>query len=426
MRQQEQTLSWLGVLVWAVCALFFTYEFLLRTVLGTFQHPIMYDLHLTPMAFAMLSTSAYMMVYAIMQIPVGLLSDRFGLKKTLLFAAVICAISVFGFSATYQFKTAIGFRMLMGLGSSFGFICLLMAVYDWMPKRYFAMFIGISQFVGTMGPILAAGPLHTIASKGNMPWRQVFVGLGMVGVVITALVFLFVKNNKQSLDKFLVINRAVPITHSLRRLLTQKQTWLIALYSALVYFALEYLSENEGKRFIEMHGYSSGFASYMLTLGWVGYALGCPLMGYLSDTFKRRKIIMTWSAVICFIALVIIIYLPISKFMVCLGFIMLGAGAGGQSLGFAIMAEQCGKEYVAAGMGLNNAMIALVCSVNAPIIGLILDWHSKSSALTVYNYQFAFGFIVLLAAIAVVLCLIFIDETYCRPTKEFTVINNPN
>ncbi|WP_367608019.1 hypothetical protein [Legionella sp. W05-934-2] len=42
---------------------------------------------------------------------------------------------------------------------SFGFICLLISVYDWLPRKNAALFIGLSQFIGTMGPMLAAGPL---------------------------------------------------------------------------------------------------------------------------------------------------------------------------------------------------------------------------------------------------------------------------
>lgn len=70
-----------GLIVWLICALFFLYEFLLRTILGTFQPSLMSQMHLTPVTFALLSSTVYNLMYGSMQIPVGFITERFGLKK---------------------------------------------------------------------------------------------------------------------------------------------------------------------------------------------------------------------------------------------------------------------------------------------------------------------------------------------------------
>jgi MFS family permease len=420
---QEQKVSLVGLLVWAVCALFFTYEFLLRTVLGTFQHPIMYDLHLTPFSFAILSTTAYMAIYGIMQIPIGFFVEKYGIKKSLFIAAIICGMSVIGFALTQEFKIALLFRMLMGLGSSFGFICLLLAVYDWMPGKNIGLMIGLSQLIGTMGPMLAAGPLNSLALDSNTPWQSIFLGLGFFGLGLTILILLFVKNNPNIIAKFKIIEKSSSVTSDLTKLLSQKQVWLIAIYSALIYFTIEYLSENEGKAYIELNGYSSRFASYMITLTWLGYAIGCPIIGFLSDLLKRRKLLMSCAALIAFFSIIVIVYYPISRNILIAAFFFLGIGTSGQSIGFAIMAEQCSKSYLAAGLGLNNAIIALLTAINAPIIGWLLD-YSKSTAtvLSLADYHFGFTFIVILIGSAFLLSTLFIKETFCRTTKEFTVL----
>ena len=160
-RSQSYTVT--GFVVWGICALFFLYEFLLRTVIGTFQHPIMYDLKLSSFKFSLISTSIYLLIYGAMQIPIGLMVDRHGLKKSLFIGAAVCSLSAIGFAYTHHFYSALFFRILTGLGSSFGFICLLIAVYEWMPKRNIALLIGLSQFIGTLGPMIAAGPINAIA-----------------------------------------------------------------------------------------------------------------------------------------------------------------------------------------------------------------------------------------------------------------------
>lgn len=411
-----------GLIVWVTCAVFFGYEFLLRTVLGTFQHPISYDLQLSPISFAVLSTTAYLMVYGLMQVPVGIIVDRFGLKKSLIFAVVVCAISTVMFSFAYEFKIAVIARMLMGLGSSFGFVCLLVAVYEWMPQNRFGLFVGLSQFLGTLGPMIAAGPLNQYASAGDKDWRPIFWGLGVTGCAILIIIIAFVKNNLGQMGGFRIIQKPKPTMLNLSQLLSQKQVWIIALYSACVYFGLEYLSENEGKIFLQLNGYDSSFSSYMITVAWIGYAIGCPLLGGLSDYYKRRKVVMTLSALLALISLVTIIFFPISKPVLTVAFVVLGIGAGGQSIGFAMMAEQCSSAYLAAGLGVNNAMIAVVSSINAPLIGALIDMRSEGLAPVVLDYQFAFSLVVGLISIAFLVSVLFVKETYCRSTKGFTVI----
>jgi MFS family permease len=139
--QNNQRISLIGITIWLICAVFFMYEFLLRTILGTFEHPIMYDLNLNLVTFSILSSTAYQLIYGVMQVPVGIIAYRFGLKKSLFFAVVICAVAVIGFGSAHIFDTAFLFRLLMGLGSSFGFLCLLIAVYEWMPRKNIAFFI---------------------------------------------------------------------------------------------------------------------------------------------------------------------------------------------------------------------------------------------------------------------------------------------
>lgn len=396
------------------------YEFLLRTVLGTFQHPLMSDLALSPVTFAILSSTAYQLIYGVMQIPVGIITDRFGLKKTLFCAVLFCALANVGFALTHEFTTAVIFRILMGFGASFGFVCLLVAVYDWMPHKNIALFIGISQFIGTMGPMLAAGPLNTLAQNEMMNWRVLFIALAFFGGFLALLVLLFVDKNRKTQGKFIILSRPTRITTNLSRILRQKQTWYIAVFSASVYFAIEYLSENEGITFLVKKGFSSSFSSYMITVAWLAYALGCPLLGFISDKIQRRKPVMCISAMIALIALIGMIYLPLGKELIFVCFALLGLGAAGQSVGFAVMSEQCKEDYLAAGLGFNNAIIMMIAAANAPLIGMVLSHFSKRYPTGLASYQHAFLIMVGLVFVAIIVASFGIKETFCKSMRENT------
>ncbi|KTD21599.1 MFS transporter [Legionella londiniensis] len=412
-----------GLVVWFVCAFFFMYEFLLRTVLGTFQFPLMQDLHLTPVSFALLSSTAYQLIYGTMQLPVGIITDRFGLKKTLLAAVLFCAAANLGFAFSTEFSTAAVFRVLMGFGSSFGFVCLLVAVYDWMPRKNIALFIGISQFIGTLGPMLAAGPFNVLSQNNAVSWRSIFIVLSGIGFLIALLVLFFVEKNRQNQGKFIILSRPSAIGSNLLRIICQRQTWFVALYSACVYFSIEYLSENEGVEFLVKKGFSSTLSSYMITLAWLGYAVGCPLLGFLSDQFQRRKPVMVVSSLCALFALVGIIYLPLGRFATSTCFVFLGIGASGQSIGFAAMAEQCREDYLAVGLAFNNAIIMLLAAINAPVIGWILARLAHIYPMRFANYQLGFLVMIGLVTAAMVLAATAIKETFCKSARENTLLH---
>lgn len=420
--RKENEFTVLGFIVWGICGLFFLYEFLLRTVVGTFQHPIMYDLDLTSFKFSILSSSMYLFIYGLMQVPVGLIVDNIGLKKSLTIACLICSLSVIGFAFSYSYTSAVIFRMLTGLGSSFGFICLLFAVFNWMPHKYSALFIGLSQLVGTMGPMLAAGPLDSISESSTVDWRSIFNGLGIIGLILTVVILLLVRNKKNREGDYIILKKANKLRSSLMSLFSRLQPWYIAIFSALVYFAIEYLSENEGKSFIITKGYSSNSASYLITLSWLGYAIGCPTLGFLSDFFRRRKPVMLLASLLCSIAMISITF-SYNKTLIMIAFFLLGIGASGQTIGFAIMAEQFKKSYVAIGLSLNNALIATVSAVNAPIIGGLIDFAKEGPTFKHEDYYIAFSVLICMALASTIFPLFLIKETYGKSSVEFTYLN---
>lgn len=417
---ENQTLHFKGLFIWSLCALFFTYEFMLRTLLGTFEHPLLNDLNLSLISFSILSSSAYQSIYGLMQLPVGVIFDKLGLKKVLTLAILVCAISVIGFSMTHQFKSAFIFRLCMGFGSSFGFIALLVVVYDWLPANKTGLFIGLSQFIGTLGPMLAAGPVNALAESGGIPWRSVFMFLGIIGLCLAFFVFCFVENNRNNQGSWKILKINVPIKNMLLNIIQQKQMWYIGIYSASIYFSIEYLSENSGKAYLMLHGYSSQNASNLITLSWLGYAIGCPALGFLSDYFCRRKALLVFASIILLLSGGIILFFAHHPLLLVVGFLLLGIGASGQSVAFATIAEQCQPSYLAAGLGFNNACIILFASVLAPIIGWLLNHLSTLHLLEIKDYQTALSLLLMVMFLSFIKATFFIKETYCKSTTSAT------
>ena len=411
-----------GFIIWGVCCLFFLYEFLLRTVVGTFQHPIMLDMHLNTFQFSLLSTTIFLLVFSLMQIPVGIIVDNIGIKKSLLIGAVCCSISSIGFAYAYSYHLLIMYRMIMGFGAAFGFICLLISINEWMPHKYGAIFIGLSQFIGTLGPMIAAGPLETISESSNIDWRFIFVCLGIFGVFMSFLVLFIVENNNEKTGKHLILHKPQKITTSVSVLFNRTQPWFIAIVSACLYFTVEYFSENEGRSFLILKNINPSNAGYMITYSWIGYAIGCPLLGFLSDMLERRKLFINICAFLNLTAVLLILY-STEKMYLQIGFILVGFSAGGQSIGFAIIGEQVKKQFIAIAFALNNAMMTILSAIMAPTIGLLLDFSKTGEHIEINDYLFVFKILIMISMVAIILSTYYIKETYCKSVANFTILD---
>lgn len=417
---QANTIHIKGLLIWGVCTLFFLYEFFLRTVLGSFQTSLSTDLALSSFQFSLLSTAFFLLIYGAMQIPVGFIIDRIGLKKSLLIASLSCAFACIAFSYTSHFTSAMICRVLMGFGASFGFIAVLIAINDWLPHKYLALFIGLSNFIGTMGPIVAAGPLELLIINHHISWRLMFFSLGIIGSIIAILAALFVKNNPQKSGKYLILRRPEKLTSYLSRLFQRSQPWFIALLATSLYFTTEYLSENEGRFFLSLKGIAASDAAFMLTVAWIGYAVGSPLVGLLSDLAERRKSILIYLSFTGLISIILILY-SFNAMYLYGGFLLLGISASSQTICCAMIAEQFKKSFATLGFSLNNAFIITFSAINAPLIGWLLDQNTHT-ATPVDHYIKTFSILIVLTLIGACLAIFYIKETYCKSASEPTIL----
>ena len=97
---------------------------------------------------------------------------------------------------------------------------------------------------------------------------------------------------------------------------------------------------------------------------------------------------------------------------------LIGLSAGGQSIGFAVIAEQCKKEYLGGALGFNNAMIAFLPAIGAPLIGSIL-----SNSAHMHNYKEALFILVVFSIIATLLSAFAIKETYCKSMRDNIILS---
>jgi MFS family permease len=130
-------------------------------------------------------TTLQLIVYAAMQIPVGIMVDRFGPRSVMLTGTIVMAAAQGGFAFADTYSIALLARIGVGIGDSMIFICLLRIVASWFPVRRIALMTTLCGTVGQLGAIVAAIPMTW--ALGALGWTKAYVVAALAGPMVAAV-----------------------------------------------------------------------------------------------------------------------------------------------------------------------------------------------------------------------------------------------
>ncbi len=367
----------LGLIAWILAAVFFLYEFFSRTFISTIANDVMQNLHLTAFDLSLIG-AVYYLAYSCMQIPVGMMMDKWGVKRLLILAVMTCAFGMYLFGASHSFTALLVSRFLMGFGSSFAFISMLLLALNWFPKKHFGFFSGATQILGAIGPLLAGVPLVLFLQAEQGDWRRVIFYMVYAGMLLVTLIIAFMQDRPEAAIQLEANKQPLSTLQNLRLLIKNPNVRWIAAYAFCNYASISVIGALWGTYFLETHGISQGNAASITSMIWIGLAIGSPLVGFISDRIQDRKTPLILCTVFGFFVTLIFI-LTSSTNVVTLSLLCfcLGLAGAGQTLSFACLSDHVEADQRATGMGLNNTAVMLGGTVITPIVGLIVNLSSR-------------------------------------------------
>lgn len=398
---------------------FYLFEFVLQTSPAVMTNDLMRTFGLSALGVSTLA-AFFFYGYAPMQLPGGLLYDRFGPRRMITIAAAICTLGTFLFAHSNSYAVAAIGRLFMGIGGAFSFVGVLLVASRWFPAKYFALIAGLLQLLGATAAVVGQVPLAAVVA--HMGWRETLSLVFWVGVVIVILIPLIVRDypkgaeipEKQKLGKGEL--------HNLKTIFRNPQTTMIALYSFFAWMPITVFAALWGIDFIsEKYGLSTTQAAEWMAMVWLGVAIGSPFFGWWSEKLGLRRIPLYVSGSMGVIASITIIYFHLPIWLALVTLFLFGVGTSGQALSFAVVRDNNSSETVGTAMGFNNFAVVVGGAICQPFVGflLTLGWHGEiRNGVHFYDVlDFQHAFIIL--PISFVLCAIFgrffVKETWCKP-----------
>jgi MFS family permease len=183
-----------AVIVWSVGVSVYFVAVIFRTSLGVAGLDAADRFHVNASALSTFSI-LQLLVYAGMQIPVGLLVDRLGTKKVLTIGVVLFTLGQLGFAFSPSYGMALASRALLGCGDAMTFISVLRLGSRWFPARRGPMVAQLAGLAGMAGNLVSTLVLARLLH--GVGWTAAFAGSALAGVLVLVLMLVFLKDHPE-------------------------------------------------------------------------------------------------------------------------------------------------------------------------------------------------------------------------------------
>ncbi len=413
---------------WLVCfsaALFFFFEFIQLNMFNAIGPGLMKDFGIKATVLAEISDK-YFLANIIFLFPAGMILDRVSTRRTILIALFVSILCTFGFAIATAVWQLMAFRFITGVAGSFCFLSCVRLASRWFEPRQMALVIGLVVTFAMMGGMVAQTPLTVLTE--HFGWQTAVVIDASAGLVMLLLVFLFVKDRPDSgavqddHGAHSLTGRAFWL--ALKRTLLRRQNWLGGLYTSLMNLPIFLLGAIWGIFYLtQIHGLSRAEASVVTLMLFVGTIIGSPVVGWISDFMRSRKVPMIVGAIFSLLLILALIYVPdLSLFSLIIIFFGVGFFTSTQIISYPLIAESNPLSLTATAEGMASVLI-MAGGYTQVFFAYLMQrqWHSiyvhGIPVYTLSEYRLALSIMPIAFIIALVFAFI-VKDTRCKAFKE--------
>lgn len=391
-------------MMWGIATLFFAYQFIMRLAPGLVMPELMQKFQIKATDYGLFA-AAYYFAYSGMQIPVALMLDRLGPRWVITCCALACSLGTLMLVYTDHWQIALVSRFLIGAGSAAGFLGASKVISTWFPEEKYTRMVGLTFTFGLLGAVYGGKPVSSLIA--TFGWSKVLAMVGWLGLVVSALVALLIKNTHEQKTSANADNNTNNASNSksslssarqsnsllveLKTLLCHRKLVLLALANLLMVGALEGFADVWGVPFLTaVQGISKEEAAQIVSFVFVGMLFGGPILAFMADKIRSSyKVTSLAGMLICVIFVVLLLYnkyLSTNSLYVLL--FLTGILCCYQVLVFSIGVSLVPKHLSGITVAFLNCINMLGGSFFHSTIGFILDlnWQEElSNAVRVYD-----------------------------------------
>jgi MFS family permease len=358
-----------------VANLFYLYEVILRVSPSVMTDGLMRHYGITTSLLGLL-VSCFYFSYTLLQIPCGLILDRLGARNLIGFSVILSIVGSVLFAITDQMWIGQLGRFLVGAGAASAFVSSLQIASVLFPVRYFPLFAGITNMMGTFGALFGGFPVARCVNVFG--WRETVLLLAIFGVVIALAAFLIIPKVIKISENTHLRNHFMAV---LMKIFKNKQIILSGLVGGFMYLPISAFSELWAiPFFMANYGVDNETASFAASTLFIGFALGSIPVAMVARKINGYVKTIRFSIVgvaLLFIPLIYVHNIYLSFAIVFL----IGILTNGEVLVFTCAKNNESPRNAGSAIAFSNGLIMFAGLIFQPVLGVLLDlfWTGKVS-----------------------------------------------
>ena len=409
--------------VWGLGALLYLIGFYQRVAPAVMTDKLMTEFAISGAALGNLS-AFYFYSYVAMQIPTGVIADRWGPRRLLSIGAGGAALGTLVFAFAPDLFWAGAGRLLIGASVAVAFVSMLKLASHWFSPQQYALASGMALLMGVVGGVVAGVPLRLLVEAFG--WRSVMAVSAGITAVLCIVTWLRVRDDPQDMgfsshaQHVQQKHEHMSVLRGLAQVLSYPNIWILTAVPIGFSGAVLTFAGLWGVPFLkQVHGLDPKSAAAITSTLLVSWALGGPLLGNWSEKMGVRKPLYLITSGVALFGWAAIIFLPLPLWGIIALLIPTGFASGNIIIGFAWAKESVPLRLVGTASGFCNMGPLMGGMLLQPAVGWMLDqrWNgaltegARFYSAGAYRDGFAlmFGAVVLASVI-----IIFARESHCR------------
>ena len=378
---QSKQLNTVFIIAWFMCTVFYFVQYALRSAPSIMQQEIIATLNISSIEMAGI-IGLYFYSYAFFALVSGVLLDRIGPRFTASLGILLVVLGCVLFCSGTVFSAKSG-RFLQGAGSGLAFTSAVFLATRGFPKKWLATAVGMTQCFGMLGGFMGQAVVSPIIKNQVLTWQMFWmVSAGVLVVIFIGSVLITPRTREGKINWG-------GLTEPYLVVLKNPQSYVCAIISAMMFMPTNVGNIAWGSQFL-IDGLNANPSDVALRLAMVplGWVIGCPILGYISDSIGRRKPVVLGSIIMMLITGGVIVYMPNSMPNYVMG-LLLGIFSGAAMIPYTKIKEVNPDEVKATATGVINFIVfvtsAIVTNLFSMLIGHLKEVEGGQLTLKVFQ-----------------------------------------
>jgi MFS family permease len=393
---------------WLLVALYYFYQYALRSAPSVMMPELTSAFGVNALGVSAIVGMFYY-GYSPFSLVAGTSMDRFGAKRVIPIGAAVVGIGALLFGTGNATIANIG-RFLQGAGGAFALIGAVYLITKNFPASVAASLIGATQMFGMAGGSAGqflVGPII----KSGVSWDRFWIYAGCLGLVISGVLFVLLPKETSNAATS-GAGAFAALLRSLGKVFRNPQSLLCGFISGLLFIPTTILGMTWGVRFLqEARGREFEAAVTLAASIPIGWMIGCPLLGFISDRLGRRKPVIFAGTIMLLAVVTWVLFGNPEMLRGHTVGILMGIASGAAMLPYTVIKEANPPELGGTATGVVNFINFTFSALLGPVFGArLVEMPEGDTSLALARYQA--GFKPLLYGIVVALILtVFLKET---------------